>query len=623
MERNYNKSQLEAITHGKGPCLTLAGPGSGKTAVITERVKYLITELHVKPSNILVITFTKAAATEMKERFYKLMGQADGAEGGFGKYPVTFGTFHAVFFQILKHAYNYNANNIIKEEQKYSCMRDLVIKQRLEFEDEAEFVTSVLGEISMVKNTGVDLAHYYSTNCATEMFRRLYSQYHEYLYTHKLIDFDDMLVYTYELFRERADILGAWQRKYQYILIDEFQDINKIQYDIVKMLAAPENNLFVVGDDDQSIYRFRGAKPEIMLHFFDDFPKGKRCLLDTNYRSQANIVKASLNLIGNNKERYKKKFKASLPAAGEVEYGLFKTQREQNMRIIRDIHDRIERGGKYEEFAVLFRTNTQPRVLMEQFMEYNIPFYAKDSIPNIYEHWIAKDLFAYIRIAQGSRLRSDFLQIMNRPKRYISRESLDDEQVAFDVWEWFYEEQPWVAKRIQQLEHDIKMLERMNPYAAINYIRRGIGYDEFLKEYADYRRIREDDLFDVLEELHASAKEYNNFDAWFLHIEEYAEELEKIRMQRQEQREGVVLATLHSAKGLEFDHVYIVDVNEGIMPYKKATLEQEIEEERRLFYVGMTRARMDLHLFSTQQVNHKDVEVSRFIGEARGEKENR
>ncbi len=617
MGRNYNTSQKEAIAHGSGPCLVLAGPGSGKTAVITERVKHLITELHVKPTNILVITFTKAAASEMKERFYKLMSEATGEVSGFGQYPVTFGTFHAVFFQILKHAYNYNANNIIREEQKYNCMKELVIKQRLEYEDETEFVTSVLGEISMVKNTGVDLVHFYSTTCAAEVFRRLYSQYHEYLYQHKLIDFDDMLVYTYELFRERADILSAWQRKYQYILIDEFQDINKIQYDIVKMLAAPEHNLFVVGDDDQSIYRFRGAKPEIMLRFFDDFPDGKRCLLDTNYRSQANIVTASLNLIEKNKERYEKKFQSSIPATGEVEYALFKNQREQNMRIVRDIYERIERGGGYEEFAVLFRTNTQPRVLMEQFMEYNIPFYAKDSIPNIYEHWIARDLFAYIRIAQGSRQRSDFLQIMNRPKRYISRESLDDEQVAFDVWEWFYEEQPWVAKRIQQLEHDIKMLERMNPYAAINYIRRGIGYDEFLKEYADYRRIREDDLFDVLEELHASAKEYNNFEAWFLHIEEYAEELEKIRMQKQETKQGVTLATLHSAKGLEYDHVYIVDVNEGIMPYKKAVLEQEIEEERRLFYVGMTRAKQDLHLFSTRQINHKDAEVSRFIGESK------
>lgn len=618
MGRNYNTSQKEAIAHGRGPCLVLAGPGSGKTAVITERVRHLITELHVKPANILVITFTKAAASEMKERFYRLMSEVTGEEAGFGQYPVTFGTFHAVFFQILKHAYNYNANNIIREEQKYNCMKELVIKQRLEYEDETEFVTSVLGEISMVKNTGVDLAHFYSTTCAAEVFRRLYSQYHEYLYQHKLIDFDDMLVYTYELFRERADILSAWQRKYQYILIDEFQDINKIQYDIIKLLVQPENNLFVVGDDDQSIYRFRGAKPEIMLRFFDDFPTGKRCLLDTNYRSQANIVTASLNLIEKNKERYEKKFQSSIPATGEVEYALFKNQREQNMRIVRDIYDRIERGGSYEEFAVLFRTNTQPRVLMEQFMEYNIPFCAKDSMPNIYEHWIAKDLFAYIRIAQGSRQRSDFLRIMNRPKRYISRESLDDELVAFDVWEWFYEEQPWVAKRIQQLEHDIKMLERMNPYAAINYIRHGIGYDEFLKEYADYRRMREDDLFDVLEELHASAKEYQNFEAWFLHMEEYAEELEKIRMQKQEMKQGVTLATLHSAKGLEYDHVYIVDVNEGIMPYKKAVLEQEIEEERRLFYVGMTRAKQDLHLFSTRQINHKDTDISRFIGEAGG-----
>ena len=611
VKKQYNEAQIQAIRHKNGPCMTLAGPGSGKTAVITERVKYLITEHGVNPSNILVITFTKAAATEMKERFLTLMGQE--------KMPVTFGTFHAVFFQILKHAYHYTAANIVKEEQKYNCMKELVLKHRLEFEDEAEFVTAILGEISLVKNTGVEFAHYYSTNCATEVFRRLYSEYHEYLYTHKLIDFDDMLVYTYELFRERPDILSAWQKKFTYILIDEMQDINKLQYDIVKMLAAPENNLFVVGDDDQSIYRFRGAKPEIMLHFFDDYPKGKRILLDRNYRSQEEIVKASLNLISHNKERFKKDIKASLPAKDPVEYAIFPSQREQNLRIIRDISERLDHGGKYSDFAVLFRTNTQPRLLMEQLMEYNVPFIARDSIPNIYEHWIAKDLFAYIRIAQGSRQRSDFLQIMNRPKRYINRDSLDDEQVAFDVWIWFYEEQPWIAKRIEQLEHDIKMLEWMSPYAAINYIRHGIGYDEFLKEYAEYRRIREDDLFDVLEELQESAREYKNYDAWFLHIEEYAEEIQKLRQQKQEQeqKDSVLLATLHSAKGLEYEHVYIVDVNEGVMPYKKATLEQEIEEERRMFYVGMTRAKQDLHLFSTKQVNHKDAEVSRFIREAK------
>lgn len=608
MKKTYNQAQAEAIRHKEGPCMTLAGPGSGKTAVITERVKYLITKYGVPPANILVITFTKAAALEMKERFCKLMGEE--------QLPVTFGTFHAVFFQILKHAYHYNAGNIVRDEQKYACMKELVVKYRLEFEDETEFVTGILGEISLVKNTGLDLAHYYSTNCAAEMFRKLYRDYHEYLHRHKLIDFDDMLVYTYELFSERKDILSAWQKKFQYILIDEFQDINKIQYDIVKMLAKPQNNLFVVGDDDQSIYRFRGAKPEIMLHFFDDYSNGKQILLDKNYRSQENVVLAALNLISYNQERFKKAISATIPAESKVEYAVFSSQREQNLKVIRDIGDAIERGGSFTDFAILYRTNTQPRLLMEQLMEYNIPFFAKDSIPNIYEHWIAKDLFAYIRIAQGSRQRSDFLQIMNRPKRYINRDSLEDELVAFDVWAWAYEEQPWIAKRIEQLEHDIKMLEFMSPYAAINYIRHGIGYDEFLREYADYRRIREDDLFDVIEELQESAKEYKNYEAWFCHIDEYAEEIKKIRMQKQEEKAGVTLATLHSAKGLEFCNVYIIDVNEGIMPYKKAVLEQEIEEERRMFYVGMTRAKKNLHLYSTKQVNHKDAEISRFIKES-------
>lgn len=607
MRKTYNDSQLQAIRHYRGACLTLAGPGSGKTAVITERTRTLIQEYGVNPANILVITFTKAAAMEMKDRFNRLMGNKT--------YPVTFGTFHAVYFSILKHAYHYNASNIIREEQKFSLMKNIIAKHRLEYEDENEFISQLLGEIGMVKNTGVTIANYYSVNCAEEAFRRIYSEYHEYLYQHKLIDFDDMLVYTYELFTERKDILAAWQRKFQYILIDEFQDINKIQYDIVKMLAAPENNLFIVGDDDQSIYRFRGAKPEIMLHFSEDFPDGKKILLDTNYRSGQQVVDAALNLISYNNERFDKKIKAFHKGEQAVECALFKNQREENLRIIRDIAERIEHGGNYEEFAVLFRTNMQPRLLMEQLLEYNIPFCTRDNIPNLYEHWIAKDIFAYIRIAEGSRQRSDFLQIMNRPKRYISRDSLDEETVAFDVWEWFYEEQPWVAERIQRLEYDIKLLSGMSPYAAINYIRHGIGYDEFCREYADYRRIREDELIDVLEELQAAAKGYKTYEDWFCHIEEYTEELHRIHQEQNQKKEGIALATLHSAKGLEYDHVYLIDVNEGIMPYKKAVLDNEIEEERRMFYVGMTRAKRDLHIFSVKELYHRDTEISRFVKE--------
>lgn len=606
---SFNTSQRETILHKDGPMLVLAGPGSGKTLVITERTKCLIQKYGISPSNILVITFTKAAATEMKERFFRLM------EGK--NCPVTFGTFHAVFFAILKHAYHYSAENIIREEQRVQCMREIIVRHRLEYEDETEFIQNMLGEIGLVKNTGIDLAHYYSKNCAEEMFRRIYSEYHEYLLKHRLIDFEDMLVYTWELLSERKDILAAWQNKYQYILIDEFQDINKIQFDIIKLLAGAQKNLFVVGDDDQSIYRFRGAKPEIMLRFGDDFPQAKTVLLDTNYRSQENVVTHALNLISHNKERYQKQIKAAKPAETEVEYALFENVRQENLRVIRDIADAIERGENYENFAVLFRTNTQPRLLMEQMMEYNIPFRTRERVPNLYEHWIAKDIFAYIRIASGSRERRDFLQIMNRPKRYISRESLDEKYVAFDVWEWFYEEQPWVAERIRKLEQDIKRLERMNPFAAINYIRKGIGYDEFLEEYADYRRIRVDDLYDVLDELQESTKGFDDFDGWFSHIEEYTKELERLYLEQADQKACVTLATLHSAKGLEYENVYLIDVNEGIMPYKKAVLDAEIEEERRMFYVGMTRAKKNLHLFSVKQLNQKDADISRFIAESR------
>ena len=583
MEKRYNDSQVKAIGHFNGPCLTLAGPGSGKTAVITERTKNLITKYHVNPSNILVITFTKAAALEMKTRFLSLMGN--------GSYPVTFGTFHAVYFSILKHAYNYNANNIVREEQKYALMRELVQKHRLEYEDETEFVSSILGEISMVKNTGVSIEHYYSTNCAENIFRRIYGEYHEYLHQHKLIDFDDMLVYTYELFRERKDILSAWQRKFQYILIDEFQDINKIQFDIVKMLAAPENNLFVVGDDDQSIYRFRGARPELMLHFKDDYPEAEQILLDTNYRSQKEIVEASLRLIGCNKERFQKKIQANQEAGEPVEYAVFKSQREEIAKIIWDIQAHMDRGGRYEDFAILFRTNTQPQMLMEKLLEYNIPFRMKDNVPNLYEHWIAQDVISYIRIAMGERSRREFLRIMNRPNRYFSRDALDDAQVSFEGLRWFYEEKDWMCDRIDKLEEDLNTLKRMTPYGAINYIRYGIGYEEYLKEYAQYRKIKTEELFEVMEELALSAKGFKSFSDWFVHIEEYTQQLKEQAKKQASEKKGITISTLHSIKGLEFDAVFLMDVNEGSLPYHKAVTESSIEEERRLFYVGITRAR--------------------------------
>jgi DNA helicase-2/ATP-dependent DNA helicase PcrA len=604
----YNDSQTQAINHFQGPCMVLASAGTGKTAVITQRTQKLITEHGVNPGSILVITFTKAAAMEMKQRFTLLMQEE--------QTRVTFGTFHAVFFMVLKVAYHFDAGNIILEEQRYQLMRELIAKHHLDYRDENEFISNLLGEISKVKNMRIPLEHYYSSQCGEEIFREIYREYERYMRGNRRIDFDDMLLYTYELFSQRPDILAAWQKKYTYILIDEFQDINQLQFDIIRMLAAPANNLFIVGDDDQSIYRFRGSKPEIMLHFPDEYPDCRQILLNVNYRSNPPIVEAALRLIGHNRERFDKVITTEKKGREPVNYLLFQTQKEQNLYILKTIRDAVEQGARFDEFAVLFRTNTQPRFLTEQLMGYNIPVRMKDHIPNIYEHWIARDILTYIRIAGGSRKRADFLQIMNRPKRYIGRDSLCSDPVSFDEWEKLYEEQPWIAERIERLGYDIQMLSRMSPYAAINYIRKGIGYDDYLKEYAEYRNINKDDLFDILEELQESARGYKSYGEWTEHIAEYTAEMKKLAAQRETTDNAVTLATLHSSKGLEFDTVFIIDVNEGIMPYKKAVLDKDIEEERRLFFVGMTRVRKRLYLSSVSALRDESAEVSRFIGES-------
>lgn len=604
----FNNSQSKAVLHKDGPMLVLAGPGSGKTTVITQRTKNLITQYGVDPAHILVITFTRAAAQEMKQRFLQLMG---------AEYTkVTFGTFHAIFFMVLKIAYHFESTNIITEEQKYRLMRGIISHYSLEYPDEQEFIANILGEISRIKNEQIPLEHFYSAQCGENVFRDIYHEYEKHLKENRRIDFDDMLVYTYELFRERQDILTNWRRKYQYILIDEFQDINRIQFEIVRMMAAPGNHLFIVGDDDQSIYRFRGSRPELMLQFPKIYPDAAQTLLDINYRSDAYITQAALQLIGHNKERFPKQITPLKEAKKPVRFLRFAGKREENLGILKEMENGLKQGMQYSDFAVLFRTNTQPRLLMEQMMEYNIPFKTKDRVPNIYEHWIAKDIFTYIRIAKGSRKRADFLQIMNRPKRYIGRDSLSEEEVAFDVWEERYEQQSWIVERIERLEYDIKQLQKMSPYAAINYIRKGIGYDDFLKEYAEYRSMNEEELFDTIEELQSTAKGHKTFAEWETHIRTYTQELQQAVKKQNENPNAVTLATLHSAKGLEFESVYLLDVNEGIMPYKKAVLEEDIEEERRLFYVGMTRAKTNLTLCAVDMVNGKHMDVSRFAAEA-------
>ncbi len=608
---NLNPSQAEAVTHTEGPCLVLAGPGSGKTAVITKRTEYLIKQHGVPPSRILVVTFTKAAAGEMRRRFEQLTVK---------KYPgVSFGTFHAVFFTILKHAYHYSAENIAREEVKYQFMREIIARNRIECEDESEFCGSLLSEISAIKNSSVSIENYYPIHCGKDIFVTVYHEYARYMRQNRLIDFDDILVYTKELLEQRKDLLAAWQNKYTYIMVDEFQDINQLQYETVRLLAGDSANLFVVGDDDQSIYRFRGSKPELMLNFPKDYPSARQISLSVNYRCPKEVVELAGKLIAHNKNRFKKVIKSAQTEQRQAfQCRQFDNVQEENKAIIDLIRAQADSGGSYSQIAVLYRTNTQPGALIAKLIEYNLPFRTKERIPNIYDHWIAKDIMAYFRLALGSRARGDFLRIMNRPKRYISRESLNMQPViSFDVWQDFYEEQPWIAQRIEQLGYDLQVLSRITPFAAVNYLRKGIGYEEYLTEYAKERQIPSADLFETLDELAESTKEYRRLDEWLQFVSDYTEKLKQKREYNRTQQEtdSVSIMTLHASKGLEYDTIIMPDVNEGLIPYKKAVLEAEIEEERRMMYVGMTRARQSLHIFYVKMMRNKTVEPSCFLPE--------
>ena len=600
---NYSSNQKKAIEHGAGPLMVLAGPGSGKTFVITHRIKYLIEGPGINPAHILVVTFSRAAAKEMKDRFEKLCKKS----------PVTFGTFHSVFFNLLKTAYGFGSEQIASDELRYTLIKELIKRNSIENEDINTLAGNLLNEIALVKQDNISIKNYYSNSISSDTFKKIYSDYESELEARGKLDFEDMLSLTYELLSERSDILKAVQNRYRYILVDEFQDINFLQYNIIKLMAGEKQNITVVGDDDQSIYRFRGARPEIMLGFERDFRNVKKVFLDINFRSSTQIVNASTKLISFNSKRFPKSFKAKNGDGAPVSLIEFKNPFLEVNSIIKDIKDYIKSGQDINNIAVLYRTNLSPRLLIERLMRNNIPFTIRDAIPNLFDHWVAKDIISYIKLAINMGDKSDLLRISNKPNRYISRDSLSSSRANIETLFDYYDDKSYMIKRIVELREHLRTIKNLKPATALRYIRNVVGYDEYIEEYCDMNGVESDDCYSILGDLENSAAEYNNFNDWFVHMDEYKDELIEARKKSNENDKGVRLMTFHSSKGLEFDIVYIIDVNEGSVPYKKAKGVDEIEEERRMFYVAMTRARKKLFICYCVENFGKSIGKSDFV----------
>ena len=591
--------------------MVVAGPGSGKTRVLVNRLQYLVSEAHIDPSSILTITFTRAAGAEMKSRAQELLGDASAS--------VTFGTFHSVFFNILRNTYRFTSENIINPEIQFNILSEILTQKEVEILDFRRSAVTLLSEISRVK-CGKEPDKVSSAVLPEELFPEVCRLYRQRMNDLRLIDFDDMVLRVGQLFIERPDVLRRWQEKFRFILVDECQDMDPAQYKGIRMLAGSDANLFLVGDDDQSIYSFRGADPSVMQDFLRDYPGASVIHLSTNYRSRAEIVEAASKVIAENEVRlvkeirsYKKKNAESGAAVSDnIDIRGFKS-REEEIEALRDI---LRSGkGHLNDRAILVRTNSLVSFIAEKLTSFDIPCRSGEKIANPYDHFIAQDIFAYLRQAAGDKSRRTFYRVMNRPYRCISRNAVRRNEFSFDELEEYHKYDVKTISQISKYKRDLAALSKMRPYAAVHFILNGMGYLDFLMDYALRKRLEYRELKVIAEEMKERARSFRSFAAWEEAAEQYRYEIQKIQQRGNgnSDQDAVNIMTLHRSKGLEFKEVFMPDVNEGILPSDKSVLKSEIEEERRLFYVGMTRAEERLHIWHISDDHGKAMTESRFL----------
>ena len=584
MANQITKAQECAIRHHKGACLVLAGPGSGKTFVITNRLVHMVREYQIPGEHILVITFTKAAAMEMEQRFLKLLPDI---------HP-WFGTFHSCFYYILKHSYTSIPNRFISTEEKHRILRE-ICEEVLDKDIDIEF-EEVERLLSLYMNNGLsmqNMAEY--ADLKQSDLRKLYRSYHLALKEYGYMDFDDLMLCCYQLLKDNAEVRERWQKQFPYILIDECQDMNVLQYEILKFLTGPERNVFMVGDDDQSVYRFRGARVELMKRFLDEFKPVVQIQLDMNFRSTKGIVEGSKQVIACNKNRFAK----NICAFNTERSGLHISDYELRHDMYENVYQTLQNAqtGTLNNYAIIYRTNQELRRMAYKLRQKGIPYLSKEDQKSIFDEDWYLDIEAYMRLGTGSKERKYILRVANKPNRFIKREQL----VKY-------------AKLPDVLEQQVKHIGTMRPYLAIKYIWSGIGYGRWLERQLGMDTEQWDAINEQLEEITRELKGYTNLQDWLCHVEEdraLQKSLQKPKVK--EQSDGVHLLTMHASKGLEFDTVYLLDVNKGKIPKGSKLSEEELEEERRLFYVAMTRARNHLNICYVRGTKDHVLQPSVFI----------
>ena len=632
-----NNEQREAVFCTEGPLLMLAGAGSGKTRSLTHRIAYLIEEKGVAPWNILAITFTNKAAQEMRERVDALVG--------YGSEDIWISTFHATCSRILRRhidllGYDRNFTIYDASDQK-SLMKEVLKEMKIDTKQFPE--RSVMSEISSAKNeykSPLDYRNEYGSNFRNQRIADIYEHYQKRLKENNALDFDDLLVKMVDLFQTNPDVLEHYQDRFQYIMVDEYQDTNTVQFLLVSLLAKKYRNLCVVGDDDQSIYKFRGANIYNILNFEKVFPDAQVIRLEQNYRSTQNILNAANGVIANNKGRKEKKLWTENQKGELVHFKQYDTEYDEADGVVSRINFLAMRGVQYKDMAILYRTNAQSRIFEEKLKQKNIPYAIVRGI-SFYDRKEIKDLMSYLKVVDSGMDDLSVKRIINVPKRGIGQTTINRlqefailNQMSFLDAVFNADEIPEVARALAKLHKFADMIEEFREYASEHEI------SELLEHILDVTQYRAELEAEGTDE---SISRLEDIEELFNDIAYYEEEEENPNLRDflaekdmytlnagidnlEDENNKVLLMTLHNAKGLEFNNVFLGGMEEGVFPGFGAMMsgdESEIEEERRLCYVGITRAKERLFLSAAKrrmlrgqtQYNRR----SRFIDEIPGQ----